>query len=239
MSTIRLSIAITHHPSRADLLQGVLERLDGEQEVHLIVDDQQEGLWPTCKRAWMAYNPQATHHLMLHDDILPCLDFLPAVRAALQVIPAEAVSFYANRKVIEQAREQGSSWARVRTLYWSQALALPVSMVQDFLLWEQRFIRPSFRFDDSRLAMYLLAHQRYLWCSVPSLVEHLGYNHSLIGISGKVGKNLRVARWFIGAEVSGLSVDWTKGKDTAPLDASGGMHAFQPWLLPLQETSHA
>ena len=47
-------------------------------------------------------------------------------------------------------------------------------MIADFLSWEQKHIRPDFKHDDSRLAMYLVEKKIPAMCPMPSLVEHIG-----------------------------------------------------------------
>lgn len=227
---ISLSVALMHDPRRADRLLALLERLDQSFPLAIVEDSRQEGLWPTAKRAWKAIAPEATHHLVLQDDILPCLDFLPAVAQAIITKPDEPLSFYANRAVIDQARQQGSSWARISRPLFGQANCFPVAMVRDFLSWEEQHVKPSLKFDDSRIAMYLLAHHRPIWTTVPSLVEHVGAYESLLGHAGKIGKYERVARWFLGADRSGLEIDWTRGSENPPWDKNGSLADYTSWL---------
>ena len=156
----------------------------------------------------------ATHHLVLEDDLVLCEDFLEGVIEALSWAPHGPVNFYANRAVVERCREQGSSWARIEDGYWGQATCFPSDQVREFLSWDRANLRPDAFAHDSRKTVWGLATGKWVWCTVPSLVDHEGASSSTIGYSNKN----RRARWFIGANNSALSVDWSQGVTDPPKD---------------------
>ncbi len=227
---IRLSVALQHHPARADRIAPILAGLEGFSRAQVVTDTQSAGVWPTAKRAWRAIRHGATHHLVLQDDVVLCRDFTQAATKALEARPDVPVCFYANRLAVDQARAQGSSWAVIADGAWGQAICLPVGLVEDFLAWEARTVRPDFQPYDSRVAMWAVRTRRPFWCTVPSLVEHDGDKESLLGHHAP---RPRVARWFIGADTSGLSVDWAKGVDAPARDPSRGVMRYAlRYLLP-------
>lgn len=201
--TVHLSVSVMHHPKRASYLPSLLSRLDSR--THVICDEKSEGVWPTARRAWTSYDPAATHHLVLQDDVVPCLDFLAGAERALSVHPEVPVSFYANRAAVEEARAVRVNWAVIPDGAWGQAMCLPVSMIPPWLAWVDENVMSSFKHDDSRLTMWLLRTRCPVWCTAPSLVEHGLPGESLLGNSNRG----RVARWYIGADKSALSIDWS------------------------------
>lgn len=231
LAAVRLSVAIMLAPWEADRRTITVVNLRQlHREMHrepplvvpgigIIEDKQRQGCWPTARRA-LQYGIRcsalgATHHVMLQDDVVLCPDFLSQVRAAVSRCSNVPIALFARRKVISEARQQGSSWAVIPDGIWGQGYCLPSQFISPFLRWEAEHIAPDFKHDDSRLAMFLLEHQRPVWATVPSLVEHALPSNSLLGQSNK-GK---VATWFCGHRK--LDRDhWTKGWQTPPIGAN-------------------
>ena len=113
---------------------------------------------------------------------------------------------YASRKVCETAKAEDARWVEIPDGVWGTAMILPKEKVKDFLDWEARHIKPEFKHDDSRLAMFCLKRGTPVQCPMPSLVEHVGAKFSLLGQSNK----RKVARWFIGKD-DPLDYDWRDG----------------------------
>jgi hypothetical protein len=148
----------------------------------------------------------------LQDDAIVCRDFIRSCEAALDAVPLAPVAFYANRKVIEEARAAGSSWAVTKVMTWGVATCLPVWMIGPFLHWQARNIVPDLRSDDFRLNSYF-EHAGYsVHCTAPSLVDH----RDGPSVAGNHPPMSRVARWFVGADRSGTEIDWSAGVDDPP-----------------------
>lgn len=179
-----------------------------------ITKDRGLGLWPNHYRSWASgmLSGEATHHLVMEDDLALCKDFLEGVIEAISWAPHGPISLYINRKVVDDCREAGSSWARVEDGMWGQALILPSEQVVEFIRWDRENLRPEAFAYDSRLAMWSLATGKPVWCTVPSLVEHAGAGASTIGYSN----SRRVSRWFIGENASALDIDWSQGAVDPP-----------------------
>lgn len=182
----------------------------------IIKDTQRKGVWPIARQAWHdSLRYDSTHHLVLQDDIVVCRDFLAAVVAAIEARPDAPVAFFDMSRTIPDAMDKGVSWAVRRSLSSACALAMPTPMVLPAIRWCDYNTDPKVKSYDARLSAYFLSVDQLIWYTVPSLVDHNDNGHSLIGHPVKLpsGKK-RVASAFIGAKVSGLTIDWTKGLDS-------------------------
>jgi len=220
--TVKLSLAIMTHPARAGLIPQLVKRLGPRTPRQIISDVTSQGVWRTARRAWEAAPRNATHHLVLQDDVIPCRKFYQAALDAIGAVPDRPISFYANRKIITAALEAGSSWAVIPDGAWGQAMCLPASMIPDWIAWCDRHVDKSFRHDDTRLTLWLLYVQRPVFCTVPSLVEHGLPAQSLAGNSNRN----RVARCFIGADADGTAIDWTLGLSDPPAQTGPSFETF-------------
>lgn len=222
-----LSIAIPHVPSdgwRVETLLHTQEHMGSEIEqgteiagIDIIYDAEQTGVWPTVKRAWQAglSHPQATHHLILADDVIPCRDFLAGIKQIITQKPEECICLFSMRpKVVEQVRARDEHWYTCPNNVYGSAVLMPTSWIASFLAWCEQHIPEDFKHDDSRLSLYLMQKKKMIWTTVPSLVHHAGNGKSLLGT--------RIARQEIDwlGDTSTLSIDWTKGA-LHPYHASG------------------
>lgn len=218
-------MAIMYHPARNDFILDLYRNLaDADHKVSIITDTKSEGTWTTAFRAWQDYDPLATHHIVLQDDVAVCRDFALSMEKAIDTIGLDKpVSPFCSYKAVLEAKEQGKAWVTGGNAIWGAALCLPIDLVKSFIEWGKRhndkiMADPLFRMiDDDWLMLHLLHLKRHkIWVTVPSLCEHLGAGKSLLKHN-----NRTVAKWFIGRTVSGLSVDWTQGVEK-PVRAGSG-----------------
>ncbi len=201
-----VTVAVMHHPSRADRIPRLLARLGHPDRVHLITDHESAGIWPTARRCWEAAPPESTHHLVIQDDVLICDDLIPTMETVARILPEQVIAPYSNRSATDQERLQGNAWVRLPGV-WGQATMLPTPHIPDFLSWVDRHIRPEYKHDDRRVTFWLGATNRSAWAMIPSVVEHDAPSDSLVGHSDR----RRTARHFLGEHVSGTRVNWTRG----------------------------
>ncbi|HZG07257.1 MAG TPA: NAD(P)-dependent oxidoreductase [Streptomyces sp.] len=94
---VRLSGAVMTHPRRAEAAR-LLAETDTAGRVTVAVDPQPEGP-PTALRsaavAWRNVAPDATHHLVLQDDVVLAEGFFRYAERVAAAVPDEAVAFYA------------------------------------------------------------------------------------------------------------------------------------------------
>ena len=222
--SVELSVAIMAHPSRKDRIPAIEKLLLPYAETRVELDENDEGPWAVAKRCWEGTPENATHSMILQDDVLLCQDFYVGACRAIRHRPASPLAFYANSKSVDEAREQGRAWARVSGM-WGVAQCLPAPYVKALLCWATNALNdPDYADnvdthgipgDDWFLSRFLKKAKLKTWATVPSLVEHGLPKNSLMG-HRQVRKDQRVARWFIGENVSALSVDFRKRKPCLP-----------------------
>lgn len=206
-----LSLAIMAVPERRALVLATYNKLKAEgvgDRVQLVFDRDREGCWPTARRAWSAYHSEATHHVVIQDDVLICREFFSTMEYILLLLPLGAVfSPYCTYKACDGVLAQDKHWGILRYGIWGVGSCWPIDLVRDMLEWTENHCRVTLDWDDYRLIGYLHAVNRpEVWVSVPSLIQHGGSSSILPGHGG-----IREARHFIGEQVSGLSIDWMKG----------------------------
>lgn len=221
--TVSISLAVMHaafDAERRAMLISLERALGGrvglDSHTHgwnYIKDTARDGVWPTARRAWLDYRRfDATHHLVIQDDIAVCRDFLASVNVAVDAMPYAPISFFDLSRTITDAEAKGVNWATRRSLSMAQAVVIPVPMIAPAVRWIDQHVKAGTEGDDERFSMYFLSHDITVWYTVPSLVEHVDNGVSLLGHPDRLptGKR-RVAASFIGTNRSGLDIDWQNG----------------------------
>jgi hypothetical protein len=213
---VRLAICLWHAPfdaaRRADRIK--IERALGGQAalaaagVAYRVSPDPIGVG--CWRSWRAAaqkslggSPEATHHLVLADDMLPCRAFLPAVVAALAAVPEHPVNLFSMRRSQERARDAGQHWVVSPDGIWGGSVVLPTPFLRGFFAWEPRHCRPGYKWEDVRLRCYAKAVGLAVFQTAPALLQHLRPDTSLVGNQNRT----RVARWWVD-DGSVAAIDW-------------------------------
>lgn len=224
-----LGIAIQHTPSRADRrkwVQAMLEQLRSENPnipIAIIEDTQLEGCWPTYRRALEAAG-DASHHLVLQDDLGLCRDFIRSVEEVIRARPKNLIALYTNAKSVLTARCRGESWVE-KSGVSGPSVIWPNDLIGEFLQWQDTHIDRNFQWDTVRVSMWLIKTSKRAFATVPSLTQHLGCESSSLGLNNPV----KVAAWYIGEDRSALGIDWSQGlssptKDTTPIHAEWWEH---------------
>ena len=204
---VALSVAIMAHPSRQAFVDEVSKSLDRDVP---IVWDRCNDIWDTGRRALLHHDADSDFHLVLQDDTIVCRDFVASVERALESIPADAAaSFYLGAHqnaaaplalVHEMWDGHPYSWMRARDMLWGPACVIPTARVADCVkLGDDRNVRSY----DQRILTWTRRRQVDVYYSHPSLVDHR------ISPSLRGGRLHRQAREFVGAEASGLDLDWS------------------------------
>lgn len=211
---LTLSIAIMHcswSPDRVKMLQQILERLDKDLKLlsgfSICDDTDRRGIWWNCKQAWNKYHPRSTHHLVLQDDMLPCHNFIPALLKLIEIKPTQIIHIFASNVAVLTAQSQNKHWYTTPEGSWGGAVMLP-RFDFGWCEWSDQHLRDfSIHNDDTRLDNYALCHQKLLWNTSPSLIEHIGYDKSLIGNNNA---SWRMSKLYIGNQ-DPLQLDWNLG----------------------------
>lgn len=217
---IDLSIAIQHTPNRADrrewaqAMVGQLRSEDPNIPIAVIEDTQLEGCWPTYRRALGAAG-DASHHLVLQDDLGLCRDFIRSVKEVIRVRPKNLIALYTNASAVSIARDRGESWIE-KSGVSGPAVIWPRDLIGEFLQWQDSHIACNFEFDTVRVSMWLIKTSKRAFATVPSLTQHLGCESSALGLNSPS----KVATWYIGEDRSALGIDWSLGVSSPVQDTS-------------------
>lgn len=203
-----VSIVVMAHRKRAAAAETLAAELGGCP----IVWDEVGQVAETCHRALKAYDPQATHHLIVQDDAILSRDVAAAAELASKACgPEMPFSLYTGwtrprvpvGDLVRRALPKGYPWVESRGPIWGVAIAHPVALLPTLLSWYPQF---AIKQDDSRLAKCYgimgVAH-RFL---TTSIVDHDPGEVSLT----KPGFFLdtRHAERFLGRGVSALEIDY-------------------------------
>lgn len=167
-----LSVAIMTVPQRLHLARALYEFLPG-QDTQLFCDD--GGLWKNARASWRGTleDEDATHCMVIQDDIQPVPFFLRSVWEIIEARPKATISLFCSRERDQrQAKEAGAQWLEYDTLCWGQAVIMRRSRVVDFLDWADRCTKPEWKMDDQRIAYYHALIGECIYCPVPSPLQH-------------------------------------------------------------------
>lgn len=214
---VTLSAVVMAHPKRTAMAKRLSKRLGIS-----VVWDQQNSVWDTGRRALLARDPEATHHLVIQDDAVASRGLLAECERLLAHVPADTpVSLYMGRYrhqprlfsmegLVEQARLQGASFAVFGGPWWGVGVIVPTGHVEAIVAHGDRSRHPNY---DIRIAQYYASKRIDCWYTLPSIVEHRS-GPSLVGRRG----SRRHASWYHNGPLSEL--EWTGGSIT-PADLAG------------------
>lgn len=207
---VRLSVCIQYVPwdsrrvKTKDMLVDYFDQFD-DTTVSVVEGGEEEIRWKTTYRAWKrGLVGKSTHHLVLEDDVGLCNGFHREAKRAIAHLPDKQISFFSVYKVVMDAAKRNHSWCRIKGMGWGQARLLPREDIADMLEWGAKHVDPEYPSTDARLQYWsVYRKQEPVWCTVPSLVEHLGANDSTVGNDPPIR---RTAAYF--NPDPGL-IDWT------------------------------
>ncbi|MEV5575057.1 hypothetical protein AB0L06_33890 [Spirillospora sp. NPDC052269] len=177
---IEISVAVMHHPARAGLI-GRLLRDTAPLAPRIVPDPDPDGVRSplrTAKRAWAAIAPDATHHLVLQDDVGLSADFAGQLRSAIAQRPNHAVALYShwrspqNSYLVRRAAAAGASWAPLSDTDWAPALGLvlPAPLARDLAAYLAP-IPDAVADDDQMIARFCRERGVPMVATVPHLVD--------------------------------------------------------------------
>ncbi len=200
MTEIRFSGAVMAHPSRAEAAEA-LARLDPGGAMRVVLDPEPDGpptAWRTTKRAWSSVPDDATHFLVLQDDVQLADGFFEHARKAAERLPHDAIAFYANWNsrngaAVRMAAAAGADWATAVNEYAPcLALMLPAEIARGYAGYA---VRNGDEWPcDVLMFRYLKALEVPIRLAVPNTVEHSG----LPSVAGNDAHGLRRSACFSG-----------------------------------------
>jgi len=184
METIKLSISVMAHPSRAQFFPYLQEKLQLPLSQFSI--DQKNNLIANSRAAWMLHDPAADFHCVVQDDAIVTDHFRE-----------KAVAFIAEQErkrapgslpqgynfFLKQDRKNSPLWTKDgvymdRVTRGGVAICLPVAHIKPMLV---EFDRQHSRHDDDRISEYVKRNGIKMLFPVPSLIGHRGDIDSVAG----------------------------------------------------------
>lgn len=208
MSQPTVSVAVMAHPRRAHFLPELQARLDRPAR---LVFDRRNDRWDTGRRAMLAYDKSATHHLVVQDDAVIPRDLVAGIEQALAHVPESSpLCLYCGRvrpyrEVIEALVADagpGTSWLTMAQLHWGVGIVMPTKWISDMIAWCDE--RTEIANYDRRISRWCQSRGLTVYYPWPSLVDHRD-SPSLVPGRGSAGRR---AHRFVGADISALRQRW-------------------------------
>lgn len=217
----RVRFAVQAHPDRAADASELAEALNGRVIFDPDPGSRQRSPWRTYRRCIELFPPEASHLVIVQDDVRLCAGFPDAARAAIAARPDHLIAFFVGGEPSDHARavveacERDLPWARLEASRWCPAIALgwPRRLAVDLLAFVdvQQWPR-EFTADDEIIGRYVAGRGVVPLATVPSLVEHPDTAPSLIGLRHRGGRDYaRVAACMIPDDCDATAIDWTPG----------------------------
>lgn len=220
---MKLDIRIMGVKSRMPLIRTLADRLELHPE-NIVLDDRGPNgggsAWYNAKRAWSLPFGDATHRMVIQDDVIVCNDFLSICSTIIEQFPDAAFAFSGGAWIRTDMRKTDSPYVRLKgSCISAQAIILPVQLIHDMIAWSDDIFGTEYRHDDGRIGWYLAYHNIPTYTVIPSLVEHLQID-SVIPHHNRKDRNCRA---WIGEDIG--PQDWT--------NKNASVTAFRPcnmWL---------
>lgn len=170
---LSISAAVMAHPSRTEWAEALGKALGCS-----VVYDRGQGLWDTARRALEAFDPAASHHLVVQDDAVLSADLLRELELAAAVVGNHPIGLYVSgagghaadvTKAFDEAVRCGAAWVRAPGPWWAVGVAHPVALLPEVLKIADTL---DIKADDARLTAAYQALGIDCWYTVPCLVDH-------------------------------------------------------------------
>lgn len=190
--TVELSTVIMTHPSRLDRAER-LARRHPELHADIIVDPKphaEPSALRTAAVAWSYVRSDATHHLVLQDDAVPCRDFRKLVCTAVEQYPDAGLALFTEWSSLtahhlRMVAMGGGVWTEVLDEYApTVAMVLPAELAREFGNAATEHGQDWHPADDVALLTFLMERNVPILCRIPTLVEH-DEGDSLTGNAGQ------------------------------------------------------
>ena len=131
---VSLSVAIMAHPDRSAFIPTLQSRLGSQVPV---IFDQKNDRWDTGRRSLLAYDPDATHHLVIQDDALPAPHLLLGLTRWIPRLPESALCLYSGNirhfRSIYRQKAKPPCFLQMRQLQWGVAVVLPTKHIPEIV----------------------------------------------------------------------------------------------------------
>lgn len=216
---MKVSVGITAVAERRDLANKLVVSLGNTPNIRILYDLRRKGVWWNTRRAWLAYAEDATHHIAMEEDVIPCKDFMQTAERIAELLPEHIITFYSgasSKNHFARVERKSEHWfVRYNSSPPGPAVMMPVEMARKYVAWvDKNMVQARINNEDEALWAFIHWHNLDEWHCVPTLVQHVGNERSSIGYNS-AGK---VSPHFIGENFSGLSIDWTPSANILRID---------------------
>jgi hypothetical protein len=202
-----VSFTVMAHKKRQQWAEEIAAELNCD-----ITWDRRNDRHDTGLRAIKAYDPDATHHVVIQDDVILCDNFKETVTNAIKYAhPFAPIGLYyggkgntmsAHVRAAVEADKNNACWIARKGPIWGPGIVYPVATIPDLMKYFAASIIENY---DRRVMNYYQSVGQLCWYSYPSLVDHRQEdNPSLCGHD----RGNRVARKFL-APQEALEMDWS------------------------------
>ncbi len=203
-----ISVTVMAHPIREPFVKELIKGL-----LWSVVWDEKQDRIDTGLRSLQAYDSNASHHMVIQDDAIPCGDLMEALEDIVTLHPGLPLSLYVGGRdavlqSFKMAKAHGASLLLGRFAMRGVASVWPTEMLPDLIQSYTASTHPNY---DGRLTEWLNKVGQPVMYTVPSLVDHRPADESPSLISGRTGS--RSAVLSLGPTDSAAERDWSKMLD--------------------------
>jgi hypothetical protein len=216
-----ISVAIQHHPTRAELVAQLLPKLE-PLSVDVVSDPEPDGpraTWRTYRRALETTPATASHRVVIQDDVELCREFPTVLARAIAARPDRLLVLCVcghpmpSKMAVLRAHQNGQPFAELGRDRWIPTIALvwPVELIAPALAYVTAQPWPeAFKADDEIVMRIAVGMKILPLATVPSLVEHPDLVESVKRKRRAFGgrDKGRVAALFMPADVDPLELVW-------------------------------
>lgn len=202
---MKLSVSIMAHPSREQWIPYLEDRLPGAE----VVWDERNDRWHTGRRALLAHDPEATHHMVIQDDSILCNHLLPGCRKLIKHSGDRPVALYMGktapyyRRRALQAQEEGTPWFSAEGPRWGPGIIIPVAHIKALVDWGDKCLRTEAY--DGKITHYYRKRKMGCLYTVPSLVNHRPVEENPSLVEGRYADR----QAFVWEGTSAAAIDWS------------------------------
>lgn len=188
-NTIDVRIMATR--KREGIVKAILSQIGMDESV-VFYDDAGIGCLPNAMRAWSApIKEGCTHVMVLQDDIEVVDDFMEICNIAIRTFPRAAIIPFC-RYLKPEDRKTDSPYIYMKNKQVSgQCIILTRDDAEKMVqFYETKVKHLKYRHDDGVIGTYLLLNDTPTFSTIPSLVQHICPEDSVIHRSHNFAKNI-------------------------------------------------
>ncbi|MEU5403281.1 hypothetical protein ABZ348_28775 [Streptomyces sp. NPDC005963] len=223
MTSPRLSGVVMTHPKRREAAEK-LALTAPPGALRVVMDPDPTGtpsVLRTALAAWSSIEEDATHQLVIQDDMMLSENFFERVRLAIKAMPDAALALFAlwdsrNGAAVRWGAMTGARWVGAVNEYFPcVAIVLPRPIAEGFVTYGRS--RLGAWPDDILMYRYLREHDVPRYVSVPNLAEHEDRG----SISGNAFRGPRRSVCFLPSDPVGDEGSRLTGLDMVPFFKNG------------------